>query len=156
MANGAWEGSLSPRTSTLFYSLFAIRYSPFATRFLIVRRGSAPARQINRIPAFRERQRFLDRLVEIGFHALARHFSAQEIRPQEFAERCRVLGETAGAPQIAGEAAERGILEARDRWRKILEWPAFALGVVRIDPPLIVHHAPECVGLAHGEIGDDA
>src|SRR5260370_143894 len=33
--------------------------------------------------------------------------------------------------------------------------PAFALGVVGIDPSLIVHHPPERVAFDHGEIADD-
>ena len=32
--------------------------------------------------------------------------------------------------------------------------PAFALGILRIDPPLVVHHTPERIALDHGEIAD--
>ena len=32
--------------------------------------------------------------------------------------------------------------------------PPLALGVVGIDPPLVVHHAPERIALDHGEIAD--
>ena len=85
----------------------------------------------------------LDRLFEIGFHALARHLAAQEIRPQEFAERRGILGITADAPQFAGEAAERIVLEVGDRFRNVLEVPAFALGVVGIDPPLDCPSTPQ-------------
>src|ERR1700704_5395741 len=100
----------------------------FASRYaaeLVVRGGSAPARQIDRVLALPQSQRFLDGLVEIGFHALSRYSAAQEIRPQEFAERCCVLRKTADASQFAGEAAERIVPEVLHRFRKVPEVPAF-------------------------------
>src|ERR1700704_5157347 len=122
---------------------------------LVVRGGSAPARQIDRVLALPQSKRFLDGLVEIGFHALARYSAAQEIRPQEFAERCCVFRKTADASQFAGEAAERIVLEVLHRFRKVPEVPAFTLGVVGVDPPVIVEHAPERVTIDHGEVSDD-
>jgi putative Mg2+ transporter-C (MgtC) family protein len=46
-------------------------YSKKSHSALIVRCRSAPARQIDRVLAFRQSQRFLGRLFEIGFHILA-------------------------------------------------------------------------------------
>src|ERR1700675_2271856 len=46
-------------------------YSKKSHSALIVRCRAAPARQIDRVLAFRQSQRFLGRLFEIGFHALA-------------------------------------------------------------------------------------
>src|SRR5260370_34011297 len=110
---------------------------------LVVRGGPAPARQIDRGLALPQGECLLESLLEIGLHALARHLAAQEIRPKKFAERRGILGEAADAPQFAGEAAERVVLELSDRSRKILEVPAFPLGVVWIDPSLVIHHTPE-------------
>src|SRR4029077_1228883 len=113
----------------------------------IVRRRSAPARQIDRILASNEGEALFDRLGKIILDALARDLAAQEVRPQEFAERGGVLGKPAGAAQLAGEATKRIVLEVDYRFRQFLEMPAFALGVVGIDPALVVHHAPEGVAL---------
>src|SRR5215813_5282608 len=89
------------------------------------------------------------------FYHLALNLAAEKIRPQKFTKRRRVLGKAAGAPQFAGEAAERVILEILDRFRKIVEMPALTLGVVGIDPALIVHHTPKRILFDHGEIADD-
>lgn len=106
------------------------------------------------LPAATERQPLLQRLGEIVLHRLARDVAAQEIGPQEFAERRRILGETAGPAHLAGKAAERIVLEILDRFRNVPEVPALALGVIGIDPALVVHHAPEHVTLDHREIAD--
>src|SRR6185295_9776095 len=37
----------------------------------------------------------------------------------------------------------------------IAEMPPLALGVVGIDPALVVHHVPERIALDHGEVADD-
>src|SRR5258707_8599088 len=94
---------------------------------LIVRRRPAPAGQVDRVLALGEFEGFFHRLGEMLLDSLARYVTAQEIRPQEFAERRGVLGEAAGAAQFAGEAAERVVLEIGDRFRKILEVSALAL-----------------------------
>src|SRR4029078_5887414 len=123
------------------------------SRHLIER--SAPARQIDRVCALGKAERLLHRLLEILLYAFARDFAAQEIRPQEFAERGDVLCKAADAAQFPGEAAERIVLEAGNRFRQVLEPPAFALGVVGIGPSLVIHHGPERLALDHGEIADD-
>ena len=65
---------------------------------LIVRRRPAPSRQVDRVVALGGLQRFLQRLGEMILDHLARDPAAQEIGPEEFAERRGVLGEAAGPP----------------------------------------------------------
>jgi hypothetical protein len=45
----------------------------------------------------------LEGVLEVGLNGFALEPSTQKIRPQEFAERRRVLGEAAGASQFACE-----------------------------------------------------
>src|SRR5262249_18215136 len=116
--------------------------------------GSERTRKIDRVIALCELERLLHRLCKIVFDDLARQLASQKICPQEFAERRRVLGKAAGAAQFAGKAAERIVLEVLDRFRKIIEMPPLALGIVGIDPALVVHHAPKGVLLDHSEVAD--
>src|ERR1700761_6260446 len=64
-----------------------------ALRRLRIRRRSAPAGQIGCILTSCQRHAFFQGLREIFFDDLGRHFPAQEIGPEKFAEWRRVLGE---------------------------------------------------------------
>src|SRR6266851_1353067 len=64
---------------------------------------SAPAGQVISILALGKLKRLSQRSVKVRLDDLAFHPPAQEIGPQKFAERRRVLGEAADAPQFAGK-----------------------------------------------------
>src|SRR5215813_15566682 len=74
----------------------------------------APAGQILSRVALGELNRVLDGLGEIRVHGSPLHLAAQEVGPQELAEGRGVLGKAARPPELAGEAAERIVLEPRD------------------------------------------
>src|SRR5215469_5615495 len=74
----------------------------------------APSGQVARLVRLREPQRPLQRRREARFHLLARDPWAQEVRPQELAERRGVLGEAAGAPKLARQAAVGIVLQVGD------------------------------------------
>src|ERR1700693_3639820 len=90
--------------------------------------GAAPSRQEIGVVAAGQLERLVERPVEITLDGLAFDPPAQEVAPQEFAERRRVLGEAAGAPEFAGERAKRVVDETLDRARKVLV--AAAAGLV--------------------------
>src|SRR5215831_2018804 len=73
----------------------------------ILQDGTTPAGQVARFLFFCQFQGLLERVLEAGLNGFALDLSTQKIRPQEFAERRRVLGEPAGAPQFARQRAER-------------------------------------------------
>src|SRR5438132_12124086 len=77
------------------------------TNTSILRRRAAPAGQILRRLAFCELKRLLHGVGEVVLDGLALDAGTEEIGPQEFAERRRVLGKAAGAAQFAGERAVR-------------------------------------------------
>jgi len=88
------------------------------------------------------------------FHALARQPAAQEICPKN-SRRCCVLGEAADAPQFTGEARNGSSLRSAPVFWNVPEVLALALGIIRDRPPAIIEHAPECIAVNHGQIGDD-
>src|SRR6266404_3985418 len=61
----------------------------------------------------------------------------------------------ADASQFTGEAAEWIVLEVRYRFWNVPEVLALALGIIGIGPLVTVEHAPKCIAVNHGEIGDD-
>src|SRR5262245_62489984 len=73
---------------------------------------AAPARQVAGLLALREDERAIERAGEALHDLAALDAPAQEVRPQEFAERRDVLGEAAGTAKLAGERAERVVREA--------------------------------------------
>jgi hypothetical protein len=73
----------------------------------ILQDGTTPAGQVARLLVFRQFQGLLEGVLEVGLYDFVLDPSTQKIRPQEFAERRRVLGEPAGAPQFARQRAER-------------------------------------------------
>src|SRR5258708_31837516 len=77
------------------------------------------------------------------------------MRGSGVAEWGRVLGKAADASQFAGKAAEWIVLELHHRFWNGSEVLALALGIIGIDPLVIVEYAPECIAVNHGEIGDD-
>ena len=87
---------------------------------------------------------------------------AQEIRPQELAEGRRVLGETAGAAQLAGETAKRIIDQVPDAPRNIGIAAAATLGiegmqpapVVQVDPERLARQPPQIRHHGHGDLLD--
>src|SRR5262249_56385304 len=81
--------------------------------------GPAPARQISRLFASRQAQPPLHRGGKIGFARLSFDLAAEKTRPQKLAERGGVLGKTARPPQLAGEAAERIVLQLHDGLRDV-------------------------------------
>jgi hypothetical protein len=48
-------------------------------------------------------ERFLKRMIEIGFHGFTLHAPPQKVSPKEFAEWSRILGEPSCAPQFASK-----------------------------------------------------
>jgi len=104
----------------------------------ILQDGTAPAGQVARLFFFGQFQGFLERVLEVGLDGLALDPSTQKIRPQEFAERRRVLGEPAGAPQFARQRAERIVNELSHGRGEILVRAQAALVVVRMHPAAIV------------------
>src|ERR1700687_5988639 len=85
----------------------------------VLRRRTAPAGQIIGIHAAPEFQRLFDGALEVALDRFTFHAPAQEIRPDEFAERRRILGETAGAPQFARQRAERLVEQTGHRFWNI-------------------------------------
>src|SRR6185437_9858144 len=94
------------------------------TAHSVIIRRAAPARQIDRVMRLGGSESLLHGLGEIVLDSLARDLAAQEIGPQKFAERRRILGKAARAAQLTGQAAIRIVLEILDRLRQILERPA--------------------------------
>src|SRR4029077_7904654 len=72
-----------------------------------LRQWPAPAGQIIGIRALGQLRRPFKRTLDVTLDQFALHAPAQEIRPDEFAERRRILGVAAGAAQFAGQRAER-------------------------------------------------
>src|SRR5260370_24068086 len=103
--------------------------------------------------AAREAQRLFDRLIEMALDALLPDPPAQEIGPQELAERGGALGETAGAPQRAGQRAKRVVNQNLYRfWDSPVTLPP-ALVVERVHPAAIVEKDPERVRIKPAQIG---
>jgi hypothetical protein len=61
-------------------------------------------------------------------------FGLMQIRPDEFAERRRILGEAARLPQPSGEAAVGVIDEIGDRGRDVVEVATPPVGIIRMAP----------------------
>jgi len=72
-----------------------------------LRQWPAPAGQIIGIRALGQLRRLFESALEVTLYQSALHAPTQEIRPDEFAERRRILGIAAGAAQFAGQRAER-------------------------------------------------
>src|SRR5579862_3735966 len=105
----------------------------------ILRRRAAPAGQIISVLALGQLQRLLQRALEVTLDQFALHAPAQEIRPDEFAERRRVLGVTAGAAQFARQRAERIVDQVGHRFGNVLVVAA-APGVVEGMHPIAIVH----------------
>jgi hypothetical protein len=90
--------------------------------------------------------------LEVGLYGFALDPSTQKIRPQELAERRRVLGVPAGAPQFARQRAERIVNKPGHGLRQILVRTQAALVVVRMHPAVIVQDEPERIGLQRPEV----
>src|SRR6476469_3326824 len=86
----------------------------------ILQDGTTPAGQVARLLVFGQFQGLLEGFLEVGLNGFALDTSAQKIRPQEFAERCRVLGEPSGASQFARQRAERIVNKPGHGLRQIL------------------------------------
>ena len=69
----------------------------------IVEDGTTPAGQVARLLLFGQFQGFLEGVLEVGVNGLALDPPTQKIRPQEFAEWRRILGETTCASEFACE-----------------------------------------------------
>ena len=119
-----------------------------------IRHRAGPAGQIVGIHSLGEPEGVLQGRVEILIHVLALHAATQKIGPEEFAERGGVLGVTAGAAQLSGEAAERIVDEPRHRFRNIAIVSATPVLVERVHPASIVEHHPESVSFELAEVGD--
>src|ERR1700674_4319801 len=105
-----------------------------------------------RLLALGQGERLLHRFCEILLDRLALDPAAQEIGPEKFAERRRLLGKAAGAPQLPREAAERIIEEIAHRLRYGAEGAALPVLVVRMHPAAMVKNDPKSVGLERLEI----
>jgi len=88
------------------------------------------------------------------FHHLALHVPAQKVGPKEFAERRRVLGEAARAPQFASKRAERIVDEPIHRLRQVTVRSATAIHK-RMRPIAIFHDVPEGILIELAKIGND-
>ena len=100
----------------------------------ILEDGTTPAAQVACLLVFRQFQGFLEREREVGLDGLALDPSTQKIRPQEFAERRRVLGEPAGAPQFARQRMAEIGARIRERLlrRKVEIWPSKGCSRIRL------------------------
>src|ERR1700674_121030 len=112
-----------------------------------LRRRAAPARQIIGVLALGELQRPLDRMIEVAVDGLALDPAPQKVRPKEFAEGRRVLGESSGSPQFAGERTVRIIHKLVDRFGNVLVAASATLVVEGMHPAAIVEDKPESVAL---------
>ena len=81
--------------------------------------------------------------------------SAQKVRPEEVAERSRLLGISAGTSQSSGEAAERVIGKSIDRRWDVAIVLALALGITRPAPPAPIEGSPEPHPLERSQIVDN-
>ena len=104
----------------------------------ILQDGTTPAGQVTRLLVFGQFQGLLEGVLEVGLNGFALEPSTQKIRPQEFAERRRVLGEPAAASQFARQRAERIVNKLGHGLRQILVRAQAALVVVRMHPAVIV------------------
>src|SRR6478735_4689352 len=86
----------------------------------ILQDGTTPAGQVARLLVFGQLQGLFEGVLEVGLNGFALDPSTQKIRPQEFAERRRVLGEPAGASQFARQRAERIVNKPGHGLRQIL------------------------------------
>jgi len=94
-------------------------------------------------------------MVEIAFNHLAFDPTPKKIGPEEFAERGRILRETAGASQFARERTERIVDQVADRLGNVLVFPPAALIVEWMHPVAVVHDEPEGIRFQPAEVGDD-
>src|SRR3954470_24589392 len=108
---------------------------------------SAPTRQIMCVGTARQLGRPFHGVGKFRFDANTSHPPAQEIGPQEFAERRRILGEGAGAPQFPCKAAKWVVLQPENRFRQLGEFAPPSLPVVRVDPRTMVQDNPERVNV---------
>src|SRR5215470_11288259 len=118
---------------------------PLPVTRMMVHMRPAPARQVACLLALGELHGLLEGLLEIVLGERAADAAPHEIRPQELAERRGVLGESADAAQLARDAAERIILEARDLAGNIVEIAPAPGGVVGMHPAAIIEVDPEFV-----------
>src|SRR6516165_10557684 len=121
---------------------------------LSLRYRAAPSRQVVRLDALGQFQRFLQRLIEIALDDLALEPAAQEISPEELAKRRRVLRKAAGTPQFARQRAERIVDQACHSLGNIAVVPAHSFGVERVHPVAVVHDGPEGIAVEGAQIGD--
>src|SRR5215813_15175680 len=75
---------------------------------------SAPPWEVARLGALGELHRPFDRVGKIVLYRLALEAAAQEVGPQEFAERDGLLGEAADAAEFPRQAAERVVAQFAD------------------------------------------
>src|SRR5262249_4239619 len=104
---------------------------------------ATPARQIFRLFASRQAQRPLRRGGKIPFDRLPFDLAAEKIRPQKLTERGGVLGKTARSPKLAGQAAERIVLQLHDGLRDVGKISATALRVEGVNQALVIEHGPK-------------
>src|SRR6478609_2297523 len=94
--------NLSPRASKARRAFGALAdLSRWMGMPSILQDGTTPAGQVARLFVFGQFQGLLEGGLEVGLNGFALDPSAQKIRPQELAERRRVLGEPSGASQFA-------------------------------------------------------
>src|SRR6266700_4735287 len=115
-------------------------------------RRPAPAGQVVRLLALGQDERLFHRLCEILLDRLSLDAAAQEIGPEKFAERRRLLGKAAGTPELPGEAAERIVEKIAHRFRDGAEGAALPLLVVRMHPGAMIEKYPKCLGRERLEI----
>src|SRR4051812_48098879 len=106
------------QAAATLHAPFAVPASVGILLFACLRpvRRPAPSRQVSRVLAPRQIERFLQRLIEIPGNILRSYPPAQEIGPQEFAERWRVLVIAAGKTQFAGKRAVGVVDQIFDRF----------------------------------------
>src|SRR5712675_3102800 len=125
-----------------------------AASLVVVGHRPAPSGQVARLAALCQPQGLLNGAAEIILDRLALQSAAEEVGPQELAERHRLLGVAAQAPQFAGEAAKRIIAQAGDRFRDVVETAPDAVLVVGMAPGAVVEKAPERGAIERAQIGD--
>src|SRR5882672_7066879 len=105
--------------------------------------GSAPSGQKVGVAALGKLQRPNQRRGKVIVEELAFQTSAQEVCPQEFAERCRVLGVAAALAQFAGQTAKWIVHKPGNPLRQVLVRAPPALFVKGMQPATVVQKNPE-------------
>src|SRR5471030_1720663 len=104
---------------------------------------SGPARQIPRLWRVRDGFGLIERLRKALADLALRDARTQEVGPQEFAERRRVLCEATHPAQFASETSIRIVRQSGHYLGEMFVVVSRAVCTERMHPLVVLHHAPE-------------